>query len=60
MILVVIVISLRTALVQDVVAKKVTMEMENVVIVSSIDLSYNDVKCGFEMLHEIGLALEKC
>ena len=23
-----------------------------------IDLSYNDVKCGFKMLHEIGLALE--
>ena len=46
MILVVIVISLRTALVQDVVAKKVTMEMENVVIVSSIDLSYNaDSRC---------------
>ena len=25
----------------------------------SIDLSH-DVKCGFEMLYEIGLALEKC
>ena len=24
-----------------------------------IDLSYNDVKCGFEMLHEVGLTLEK-
>ena len=26
----------------------------------SIDLSYNDVKCGFEMLNEIGLAPEMC
>ena len=26
----------------------------------AIDLSHNDVKCGFEMLHETGLALEKC
>ena len=25
-----------------------------------IDLSHNDVKCGFEMLYKIGLALEKC
>ena len=24
------------------------------------DHSHNDVKCGFEMLHEIWLALEKC
>ena len=27
---------------------------------NEINLAYNDVKCGFEMLHEIGLALEKC
>ena len=25
-----------------------------------IDFSYNNVKCGFELLNEIGLALEKC
>ena len=24
------------------------------------EVSYNDIKCGFEMSHEIGLALEKC
>ena len=29
---------------------------------NTMDLSYNDVKCGVlvEMLHEIGLALKKC
>ena len=26
---------------------------------NTLDLSYNDVKCGLKMLHEIGLALEK-
>ena len=26
-------------------------------VIDAIDLSHNSVKCGFEMLHEIGLAL---
>ena len=29
-------------------------------VLDNIDLSYNDVKCGFEMLREIWQALEKC
>ena len=27
---------------------------------NTVNLSYNNVKCRVEMLHEFGLALEKC